>query len=199
VELSSTALVVVDMQNGFVHPESAHVVPVVVDMVRRWREAGGSIIFTRFINVPGSAFERLLQWTAVAARPDTDIIDELALLAADSPVVDKPAYSMFTPEGIEVVEKGGWTDLVFCGLTTESCVLKSAVDAFEHGVTPWVLTDASATHAGQEAQEAGLLVTRRFIGAGQLITTNDLQLSPGGLACTASPVVVQHNIIASAQ
>ncbi len=49
--------------------------------------------------------------------------------------------------------------------------MKSAVDAFELGHAPWIITDASASHAGDEVHRAGLLVAGRFIGSGQLITS----------------------------
>lgn len=88
--------------------------------------------------------------------------------------VDKPGYTLFTDHGTQVIADGGWSDLVFCGLTTESCVCKSAVDAFERDFTPWVVTDACGSHGGVEAHEAGLLVLRRFIGQGQMIASTDL-------------------------
>jgi nicotinamidase-related amidase len=84
-------------------------------------------------------------------------------------VIDKTIYSLFNEEGTAIVRDGGWTDLAFCGLATEGCVLKSAVDAFERGYTPWVVHDASASNDGDATHEAGLLVTGRFIGVGQLI------------------------------
>lgn len=193
MKLNSTALVVIDMQRGFVRPETARIVPVVTDFVRRWQQAGGATIFTRFINEPGSLFEHLIQWTSVTTAPETDIVDELKPYAAQATaVIDKPAYTPFTDEGAEVVRKGGWTDLVFCGLTTESCVLKGAVDAFERGLTPWVLTDASGAHA-PGAQEAGLLIIGRFIGKNQLITTADLHLSDGELTSTAPVRHIEHS------
>lgn len=199
MDLATTALVVIDMQNGFVHPTSAHIVPVVTDLVRRWDAAGGDIVFTRFFNQPGSMYEQLMDWTAVTDKPDTDIVDPLLPFTTNHRVVDKRGYTLFNDEGAAVVQAGGWNDLVFCGLTTESCVLKSAVDAFERDLTPWMVTDASATHAGEVAQEAGLLVASRFIGAGQLIRTTDLRLSPGAVTCTAPAVPVVHNIIAGAR
>lgn len=194
-----TVLVVIDMQNGFIHPSSAYVVPVVTDLVRRWDAAGGDIVFTRFHNAPGSLYERLMGWTEVAVPPDTDLVDELLPYEAKHQVVDKPGYTLFTESGSQVIKDGGWSDLVFCGLTTESCVLKGAVDAFERNLTPWMVTDASATHGGKAAHEAGLLVARRFIGAGQLITTADLELSPGAITYTTEPVEIRHNITARAQ
>jgi hypothetical protein len=39
---------------------------------------------------------------------------------------------------------------------------------------PWVITDASASHAGEVVHEAGLLVARRFIGTGQLIEASEV-------------------------
>jgi nicotinamidase-related amidase len=63
---------------------------------------------------------------------------------------------------------------VFCGIATESCALKSAADAFEHGYAPWLLTDASASDAGPTVHDAGLLVARRLIGPRRLITTDTL-------------------------
>jgi nicotinamidase-related amidase len=53
-------------------------------------------------------------------------------------------------------------------------VLATALAAFEQDFTPWILTDACASHAGQAEHEAGLLVARRYIGSGQLVTTADV-------------------------
>ena len=177
IGVTDSVLVVVDMQNGFVKPASAYVVPKVVDLVRRWQDAGGATIFTRFFNSPGSQYERLIRWTSLSTAPETNIVDELQPYAERATVIiDKPAYTPFTPEGVAAVEAGGWSNMLICGLTTESCVCKTAVDAFERNLTPWVITDACGTHAGKVANDAGLLVIRRFIGASQLITTDNVDL-----------------------
>jgi nicotinamidase-related amidase len=63
----------------------------------------------------------------------------------------------------------GWTDLYVCGIDTDICVLKTAVDAFEYDLTPWILQDACASHAGPEAHTAG-----RFIGTNHIIQTTSL-------------------------
>ena len=175
MQLSSSVLAVIDMQNGFVRPASQHVIPPVVNLVDRWQAAGGATVFTRFINYPDSPYERLIGWSRVARPPETDLVDDLQPYAARATeIVDKPGYTLFTDLGSQVIGQGGWSDLVFCGLTTESCVCKSAVDAFERDLTPWVVTDACGSHGGAEAHEAGLLVLRRFIGQGQLIGSVDL-------------------------
>ncbi|GGN24077.1 hydrolase [Lentzea pudingi] len=175
MDLAKSVLVVVDMQNGFVSSKSAPIVPHVADVVRRWEEVGGATVFTRFVNHPGSPYERLINWSRMQTSPEIDIVDDLVPASRRTvTVLDKPIYSLFTEEGAATVAQHGWTDIVIVGIATESCVLKTACDAFERGLTPWVVKDAVYSHAGQEAHEAGLLVTSRFIGRRQLIDAEDL-------------------------
>ncbi|GLW31227.1 cysteine hydrolase [Actinoplanes regularis] len=173
---SSSVLVVVDVQNGFIRPPSAPVVPIIADLVERWQQAGGEVVFTRYLNYPGSPFERMIHWEKLQESPEIDIVPELASLADKSIMLDKKIYSLFSTEGARLVREKGWQDLYICGIATESCVLKTAVDAFELDLTPWVLAEASASHAGQEAHDAGMLVIRRFIGQGQIISVSDVPL-----------------------
>jgi nicotinamidase-related amidase len=168
-------LVVVDVQNGFITEHSQPVVPVIADLVRRWQAANGDVVFSRYLNYSGSPFERLIGWSKMVDGPETEIVTELApYVGPDTPVVDKYIYTLFTPEGSCLVEQRGWTDLYVCGIDTDICVLKTAVDAFEHNLTPWILKDACASHAGPQAHTAGLFVAARFIGSNQIIHTADL-------------------------
>ena len=166
---SPEVLVVVDVQNGFVRAESAHVVPVIAQLVTDWKATGRDVVFTRYFNYPESAFERLIHWTKMQGQPDTDIVPELASLAECSIVLDKRTYTLFNDEGTALVRQRGWTDIYVCGIATESCVLKTAVDAFELDLNPWLIEDASASHAGRQVHDAGVLVAARFIGSGQII------------------------------
>lgn len=171
MDIGNAALVVVDMQNGFVNHHSRHAVPVISDLVAQWSVSGRPVIFTRYFNHPGSSYERFFQWHRLQKPPETDIVPELTDAAVRSHhVIDKTGYTLFTPEADELIRQNGWTDLVFCGIATESCVLKSAADAFERGHAPWIVTDASASDAGPDVHEAGLVVARRLIGTNQLVT-----------------------------
>jgi nicotinamidase-related amidase len=168
-------LVVVDVQNGFITEHSQPVVPIIVDLVRRWQDENGDVVFSRYLNYAGSPFERLIGWTKMADGLETELVTELApYVRRDTPVVDKYIYTLFTPEGTRLVNERGWTDLYICGIDTDVCVLKTAVDAFEHNLTPWILKDACASHAGPEAHAAGLFIAARFIGTNQIIHTESL-------------------------
>src|SRR2546423_4653041 len=171
-------LVVVDVQNGFITEHSQHGVPAIVDLVRRWQTAHSDVVFTRYLNYTGSPFDRLIGCTAMIDGPDTELIHELTpYISPEPPIVDKKIYTLFTPEGTQLVDEHGWTDLYICGIDTEICVLKTAVDAFEHNLTPWILKDACASHSGPKAHTAGLFIAARFIGSGQIIQINNLPKS----------------------
>src|ERR1700712_3931336 len=134
MHLTRPVLVVIDVQNGFVREASRHVVPVIAELVDRWQHAGHDVVFTRYFNVPGSQYERLFDWTSLQGPPETDIVAELADNAERATaIVDKQIYSLFSPDGTNLVRRHGWTDLYICGIATESCVLKTAADAFEQG------------------------------------------------------------------
>lgn len=174
----NSALIVIDVQNGFLSEFSRPVVPTIADLVRKWQLAGGATVFTRYLNFPGSQYERLMGWTELREPPATNIVDELSIYTEKATaIIDKTIYSLFSKEGAELVEDRGWTDLYVCGIDTNSCVLKTAVDAFERDLTPWILTDASASHSSVEAHEAGLLVASKFIGRKQLISTSDPRMA----------------------
>jgi nicotinamidase-related amidase len=170
-----SVLVVIDVQNGFVTEHSEPVMPVIVNLIRHWQTVGGDVVFSRYLNYPGSPFERLMSWTRMAGGPETNLTAELMpFVGPHTPVVIKHTYTLFTPEYVKLVTERGWTDLYLCGFDTDMCVLKTAVDAFERDLTPWVVEDACASHLGPEGHDAGLRVLRRFIGISHVIRTADL-------------------------
>lgn len=171
----SAVLIVVDVQTGFIRPASAPVVEPILQLVGEWRRAGRPVVFTRYNNYPGSPFERLVKWSEMQpGTDDVEIVPELKGEAALALVVDKTGYTSLTPDVLAFLAEHQVTDVFVCGIATESCVLKTAVDAFEQGFTPWVVVDACASHGGVGPHEAGLLVLRRFIGAGQLVSAADV-------------------------
>ena len=171
----SAVLVVIDVQNGFVSAASAPAVPAIVELAARWHRAGGEIVFARYLNYPDSNFVRLRNWSRVMGPPESDIVPELAPLVPKAvAVVEKTMYSLFNKQGDALVREHEWTDLYICGFDTEACVFKTAVDAFERGLTPWVIEDATASSYGQEAHEMGLHMARHLVGPGQVISMADI-------------------------
>ncbi|MEV0712756.1 isochorismatase family cysteine hydrolase [Nocardia aurea] len=180
IDIAKAALLVVDVQNGFVNEFSAPAVPVITDLATRWTRAGRPAIYTRYWNYTDSPWERLIGWRALYGPPETDIVDELTTLASEpeAHILDKTVYTALTPEGIDLLRGLDVTDLVICGIATDACVLKSALDAFEFGFTPWVVRDAVASnatrHRASEIHESALLLISRLVGAGQVVEASEV-------------------------
>lgn len=164
-------LVVVDMQNGFLGSRSVHIVGPVLRAIEEMEARKIPIVFTRFHNTPGSLYEKLIGWRRLRSKEEINIHADLSPHA--SIVIDKEGYTGFTPEFHAMVSQNAWTTLVICGVASDGCVLKTAVDVFEAGLTPIVLKDACASHAGEEVHNAGMLLLERFIGKKQMLSTTD--------------------------
>ena len=167
-----SVLVVVDMQTGFLNPESTHIIPNVIRLINEFQRSCLPVFLTKFVNLSGSPFEVLLNWKTHYSSPETDLLPELASLSC--PVLTKNHYTALTPDFIQTLEENSWNQIFLCGVATESCVLKTAVDAFELNLFPTVVADACASDRGTAMHQAGLAVLRRFIGANQIVSTEEI-------------------------
>lgn len=155
------ALVVVDMQNGFCHPEGsrpragrrlAGLAPAMANIalaVRRAREAAVPVIFTRHVFRPGYADLGPLQ--AQVAPPgagllagswDAEIVDGLGF-RDDDLVVDKVRLDAFQWTSLEPLLRGlEVSDLVVCGAATNFCVETTVRSAVQRDYPVTVLEDS---------------------------------------------------------
>jgi nicotinamidase-related amidase len=175
--LENDLLVVVDVQNGFVNADSCHVVEPIRAFAESWIHHGGQVVATKFINEIGSPWEVLTHWTRLQKSPETDLHPTVRSLFESSKqirVVEKNIYSSLTEEVAEIVRSTSVKRALICGIDTDACVLKTAVDFFESGIVPIVLTDLCASHAGPEIHDAGLLLIGRFIGRDQLVDSQSV-------------------------
>ena len=164
-------LLAVDVQNGFINEHTRHLVAIINGLIAGFSRRGEAVAFTRFVNLPGSGHERWIHWSRFMHEPENALHPDID--AGACPVFVKHGYTAFTARFEDHLRGQGIERLILCGIATDSCVLKSAVDAFERGIEPVVLSDACASHAGREIHEAGLLLLSRFIGPGQLKSASD--------------------------
>jgi nicotinamidase-related amidase len=181
VDPRSTALIVVDVQQGFVNRHSRSVLPTIVRLVEGWRAVGAPVVMSRFHNPVGSPYETITGWTRLRTPEEQALADEVAAYAdAAVAVIDKAQASVFTPEGAQLIHDAGWSDLVLCGIDTDACVYDSAMGAYQRGLRPWIVTDACASTGGPEYHDAALLLAARNLGADQLVTTDTILSRIGG-------------------
>ncbi|MGY9062163.1 MAG: cysteine hydrolase family protein [Rhodospirillales bacterium] len=161
-----TALVLVDMQNDFIHAEGAYArggatsdyitaLPGKLKPVANSvRNAGGWIVSTHFTLVPGKDGVPFIAEHLRELRPFLNqgdfapgsfghvLIDELA--PADL-LVEKIAYSAFYMSRMEwMLQQAGVEYLIFGGIVTNGGVASTVRDAHVHGYHNTVLSDGCA-------------------------------------------------------
>ena len=94
---------------------------------------------------------------------------QLADVIGDTPVIYRGGEynALENPEVARAVESTGRDHLVLAGLTTEGCVLYTALGALERGYTVSLVTDAT----GGATPEAHEMALRRMVQAGVVPTT----------------------------
>ena len=174
----SNALVIVDVQNGFINDFTKHIPKRILELIDRNQYS--PILFTRFINnTPGGPYPRFMDWHACAEPPETEIVDEIASIASGNTTFDKHGYAGIPDELGDYLQEHHIERVTVVGIDTDMCVLKVAMDIFDLNIEPVVLIDCCASTSGLQSHLAGLAVLARNIGADQL---QDAGLSGGRLA-----------------
>ncbi len=166
LEVERTALVVVDLQKGFMFPgyaleipQARAIVPTVNRLVAAVREAGGTVVFLRHtvsdepgLRMPGwqlgSAELGARKWAELG--PDSEgnaLHDELDVRDVDL-VVRKYRPSAFVPGACtlhEQLRERGIDTLIVVGAATNVCCESTARDANMRDYKVYVVADATAT------------------------------------------------------
>ncbi|NIY75862.1 cysteine hydrolase [Thalassospira sp. HF15] len=161
--MSNPALLVVDVQNGFVNDDTKHIVPDVQDLIGQY----DNLYATRFINAgEESPYVRFMGWTRFL--PGSDDIQLAVKVPENCVVIDKYVYTCVDESFLRSLKERGIDEVHICGIDTDICVTKCAVDLFEHGIRPVVLSRYCASHGGQELHDAALKILKRYIGKDQI-------------------------------
>jgi len=164
--LETTALLLCDLQNDFLHPDGAYgragmgrpeiaaVVPTVKPLVEAVRAGGGWIISTHFTLLPDRSGEPMISPHLKQARPflrrgdfapgswGQALVDDLAPAHLS---VEKVAFSAFYMSRLEwVLRKAGIRHLLVSGIVTNGGVASTVRDAHVRDFEVTVLEDACA-------------------------------------------------------
>jgi nicotinamidase-related amidase len=156
LESDNTAVVVVDMQNGFCHPDGSLYAPAsgeaiepVGDVVSKAREKDVQVVYTRDVHPPeqfddAHYYDEFERWGehVVEGSWEAEIVEELDV-REDDKVVVKHTYDAFQGTELESwLDAHKIDDLVFCGTLANVCVLHTAGSAGLRDYRPVVVEDA---------------------------------------------------------
>ncbi len=200
----NTALLIVDLQNDFIHPKGAYArggqgAPVidalpgkVAPIATALRAAGGLVMATQFTLVPGLGGEPIISPHLLKLRPfltkgdfapgswGQDVVDELQPIDVK---IEKVAYSAFYMTRLEwVLRKIGVERLLVCGIVTNGGVASTVRDAHVRDIDVTVIEDCCAafTDAVHRAAIEGLRPVARIATAADVLS--ELKPSSSSLA-----------------
>ena len=151
-----TAVVVVDMQNGFCHPDGSLFAPPseaaiepVADVVEMGRGAGAQIVYTRDVHPPqqfdeAHYYDEFDRWGehVIEGSWDAELVGDLDVREEDHIVV-KHTYDAFYRTDLEgFLDTHNLDDLLICGTLANVCVLHTAGSAGLRDYRPVIVTDA---------------------------------------------------------
>jgi nicotinamidase-related amidase len=196
VPTSKTALIVVDMQNGFcvdeysIRPGSSlenfkKAIPGCVALVAAARAAGQMVIFTRYVHMDGNADEKRPSGRRAGLASGSmlqkdskgiELIEELTPLEGEF-VIDKSRPSSFYGTRLEpLLTANKIENVIVCGVTTNICVETTVRDSHQRGYDTYVVEDATGEFEASRHWHA--LYTMAF-GFGTMVTVEDVQRSWG--------------------
>ncbi len=153
---NQTAVVIVDMQNGFCHPDGSLYAPPsrdaiepVKELVEKAHDADVHVVYTRDVHEPDQFdethyYDEFDRWGehVLAGTWDAELVEDLEV-APDDYVVEKPTYDAFHETDLNEHLQGlGITDLVIAGTLANVCVLHTASTAALNDYRPVVVEDA---------------------------------------------------------
>lgn len=170
------ALVVVDVQEGFVTDHTQGTVSRIVDHIRRDGHSYASIIATRFVNRPGSLYQRERDWHAMMPGPETELVPGIRDMA--DLVIAKHGLAPVPDDLVPVLRGLGVERVALCGFDTDQCVLATALLLWDAGIAPEVLAPLCSSSGGPDIHDAGLAILRRSIGDRNVVHTLDATDAP---------------------
>ena len=177
--MAGQALIVVDMQNGFLREGNLAsdrclaVLPAVVDEVEAALGRGDHVVFTADTHEPDDREFEIFPVHCVRGTREADLVDELAAYLGQDQVhkVAKRRYSaMFETELEGLLHRYAIDRVRVCGVCTDICVMHTTADLRNRDIAVTVPAAATATfdapgHPADGVQAYSLAHLRGILGA----------------------------------
>ena len=79
-------------------------------------------------------------------------------------IIEKRVYTAYNDELKSYIDSNNIKTIYLCGIDTDACVLKTALDLFENNLDVKVIEDCSMSHSGIEYHNFAINMLRKLIG-----------------------------------
>ncbi len=152
-----TALIIVDIQSGFITDENKWILPNVKKLLTE--EVYDLYIEATFHADPGSLWDKQTEWTFPYEPTMPDI---KSLIPERAVQVIKATKSVFggDKDVVKILKENDIEEVHIIGLDTNDCVMATAFDAFDAGFFTYVIEDCTESSNGSHLRDTALEILR---------------------------------------
>jgi nicotinamidase-related amidase len=172
-------LALIDLQRIFAEPESGWAAPDFQRVIAPTRQLvdlfSPRVVFTRFVapaGEPQGSWATYYEMYPFALQPPDSYAYQLVDEFRGAPTLDKPTFGKWGKELADAVGPGG--HLVLAGVTTDCCVLTTALAAVDAGVYVQVVEDACAG-ADEESHRKAIDIMRLYSPMLEIVTVEEVR------------------------
>lgn len=173
------ALVVIDMQIGFINEHTEMLENKIANFIDKYKEHFHSIIGTRYINHTETACYKFEGYTK-CMRGSVEAYTSPKLASKYTFSFSKDKYSCWTDKLKMYIRENKIDRLYFVGVNTGCCVLHSAFDAYNDVMNCYVISDLCGSTSGEQSHKVALQVLRECITSERVIESKEFMNTLGG-------------------
>lgn len=164
-------LLIIDMQEGFRYAESEAILPNLLKLRKSFK---GKIVFSKFANDRGLLFGKQLNWKKFQREKDKKLFSELQAL--NDIEFEHNGYTVLNEDLIKFIKDNNITKVYLCGIYTDVCIIKTAMDLFDKKIKTFVIEDACNSLHGKDIHDSAIESLRHILSRKQILLTDDVCL-----------------------
>ncbi len=161
--VDKSLLLIIDLQKNFINEETKYCLKKIKKLLDCKKY--DYIAFTKFINDEDSNFYKILNWRGCITEEDRQIMID----TKNYKVFEKRTYTALNDELKNYIKDNNITNIYLCGIDTDACVLKTALDLFDNNYNVKVIEDCCASHTGYKMHESAIDILKKNIGSNNVI------------------------------
>ena len=115
-----------------------------------------------------------MNWTKFQSVEDQKLFSELQ--ASNNIEYEHKTYTVLDENLKEFMDANKITKVFLCGIYTDVCIIKTAMDLFDNNIETFVIKDACNSLHGKKNQDWAIDSLKHILGKKQILLTNEVCL-----------------------
>lgn len=161
--MENTLLLIIDVQKNFINDNTKKIPNKITNLINK--NHFDYIAFTKFINDENSNFYKMLNYKGCINEDDRKIVFD----TQNNKVFTKRIYTAVNDEFKTYIKENEIKKVYLCGIDTDACVLKTAIDLFENNIDVKVIENCCMSHSGKKYHNYAIKMLKKLIGKESII------------------------------